>query len=184
MRLISDMKKPSVSSVRYEWYYHDGNSRILYVTDRHHILNNGTIIVSRTDVDGIITHANRAFVETSGYSEEELMGKPHYILRHPDVPKAAFKEMWETVRAGKEWHGYLKNLRKDGAYYWVYATVAPIVRNGMLIGCTSVRRKVEERIIDEYETLYRQMCREEIVQMKHEEEEKPGLLAKLFGKKK
>jgi aerotaxis receptor len=88
----------------------------------------GRLIVSRTDLDGIITHANRSFIEMSGYSEEELIGAPHSILRHPDMPKAAFQDLWDTVQSGKIWQGYVKNLRKDGCYYWVKATVIPNVR--------------------------------------------------------
>ncbi len=81
----------------------------------------------------MITAANQSFVDMSGYSLEELIGAPHHILRHPFMPGPAFKDLWDTISAGKKWHGYVKNLRKDGRYYWVYATVIPNVRNGKIV---------------------------------------------------
>ena len=77
-------------------------------------------IVSSTDLKGIITYANRKFCEIAGYTKSELTGKNHNIVRHPDMPKAAFKELWDTIQVGKEWTGVVKNLRKDGKYYWVF----------------------------------------------------------------
>lgn len=135
-------------------HYHDGSKRRVYVTEVETPTPDGRLIVSRTDPDGIITHVNASFVEMSGYSEEELVGLPHYILRHPDMPAAAFADLWQTVQAGKKWHGYVKNLRKDGGFYWVYATVIPNIRQGRLIGYTSVRRKPSRSRIKEAEALY------------------------------
>ncbi len=135
--------------------HHDGSVRRVFVTDIETPMPDGRLIVSRTDPQGIITHVNRSFVEMAGYSEEELIGAPHYILRHPDMPAAAFKTLWDTLRAGKKWHGYVKNLRKDGGYYWVYATVIPNIRQGRLIGYTSVRRKPSRTKVREAEELYR-----------------------------
>ncbi len=79
------------------------------------------MIVSSTDLKGIITYANRKFCEIAGYCKEELVGSNHNMIRHPDMPRAAFEELWSTLHAGKEWEGIVKNLRKDGMYYWVYA---------------------------------------------------------------
>jgi aerotaxis receptor len=93
----------------------------------------------------------------SGYEAHELIGQPHSILRHPDMPAAAFRDLWETVRAGNQWHGYVKNLRKDGGYYWVYATVVPNVREGRVVGYTSVRREPSRQQVLAAETLYRSM---------------------------
>ena len=104
--------------------------RTIYTVDSEVPFPEGKLIVSLTDTAGIITQANRAFVEMSGYEREELIGQPHSILRHPDMPAVAFKGLWDDVQAGKKWHGYVKNLRKDGAYYWVYATVVANVRKG------------------------------------------------------
>ncbi len=137
--------------------HHDGSERVIYVTDIETAVPDGRLIVSRTDPQGLITHVNASFVDMSGYPEEELIGSPHYILRHPDMPAAAFKDLWETVRDGKKWHGYVKNLRKDGGYYWVYATVIPNIRQGKLIGYTSVRRKTSRSRIQAAEELYRSM---------------------------
>ena len=85
----------------------------------------------------------------SGYLQEELIGQPHYILRHPDMPKTAYKDLWDTLRMGKKWHGYVKNLRKDGFFYWVYATVIPNIRNGETVGYTSVRRKPSRKKVEQ-----------------------------------
>ncbi|WP_027859084.1 PAS domain-containing protein [Marinobacterium jannaschii] len=134
--------------------YFDGSSRTVDVVDREVPYPDGKLIVSRTDPQGIITHANQAFVDMSGYTKEELIGENHYILRHPDMPAVAFAGLWETIMAGTKWHGYVKNLRKDGAFYWVKATVIPNVRNGKLVGYTSVRRKPSRSKIAESEALY------------------------------
>lgn len=136
-------------------HYHDGSARLVYVTDVETPIPDGRLIVSRTDPNGIITHVNKSFVEMSGYREDELIGHPHYILRHPDMPSAAFSDLWKSVQAGKKWHGYVKNLRKDGGFYWVYATVIPNIRQGRLIGYTSVRRKASRSRIKEAESLYK-----------------------------
>lgn len=93
----------------------------------------------------------------SGYSLNELIGANHNILRHPDMPAAAFQDLWDTIQGGKKWHGYVKNLRKDGAYYWVKATVIPNIRNGQLMGYTSVRRKPSRSKVDACTELYAQM---------------------------
>ncbi|MDI3325517.1 PAS domain-containing protein [Pontibacterium granulatum] len=134
--------------------YFDGTSRVATIVDREVPYPDGKLIVSRTDSKGIITHANQAFVDMSGYTRDELIGVNHYILRHPDMPAVAFAGLWETIEAGKKWHGYVKNLRKDGSYYWVKATVIPNIRNGKLVGYTSVRRKPSRSKIKESEELY------------------------------
>jgi len=114
----------------------------------------GKLIVSTTDTSGIITHLNKSFVEMSGYTEEELLNASHSILRHPDMPAVAFIDLWDTVNRGKKWQGYVKNLRKDGGYYWVKATVIPNVRNGQVVGYTSVRRKPSRTKVEECSKLY------------------------------
>ena len=88
-------------------------------------------IISRTDLNGIITFANKAFCMLSGYEKNELLGKPHSIIRHPDMPRAAFKSLWDDVQSKGFWTGYVKNARKGGGFYWVYATVLKSVdKNG------------------------------------------------------
>lgn len=114
----------------------------------------GKLIVSTTTQEGIITHVNQSFVEMSGYTEQELIGSPHSILRHPDMPPAAFKDLWDTIGRGEKWQGYVKNLRKDGGYYWVKATVIPNIRNGQVVGYTSVRRKPSRVKVEECIQLY------------------------------
>ena len=141
--------------------YSDGTGRRVYFTDTEVPFPEGRLIVSRTDLQGLITHANDAFVEMSGYTREELIGAPHHILRHPDMPRLAFKGLWDTLTSGQKWHGYVKNLRKDGAYYWVYATAVPNIRNGVIAGYTSVRRKPSRTRIAELSALYAQWLQEE-----------------------
>lgn len=134
--------------------YFDGCSRKVLVVDEEVSYPEGRLIVSRTDTKGVITHVNQSFVDMSGFAADELIGAPQYILRHPFMPVAAFKDLWVTVNTGKKWQGYVKNLRKDGRYYWVFATVIPNVRNGQIVGYTSVRRKPSRTKIDECIKLY------------------------------
>lgn len=160
---LPDMTRP-ISGVCQEksLRYFDGLSRIVYWTEEEVPFPEGRLIVSRTDTEGIITHANDAFVEMSGYTQDELIGAPHYILRHPDMPAVAFKGLWDDCHARNKWHGYVKNLRKDGAYYWVYATVVPNIRNGAVVGYTSVRRKPSRTEIDKLIPVYKQWLAEEL----------------------
>jgi aerotaxis receptor len=155
------MALPSSAAQEAKLTYTDGSSRTVYTTEIEVPFPAGRLIVSRTDLAGIITHANDAFVEMSGYLREELIGAPHHILRHPCMPKIAFKGLWDDMAAGKKWHGYVKNLRKDGAFYWVYATAVPNVRNGVVVGYTSVRRKPSRTRIAELEPVYKQWLDEE-----------------------
>ncbi len=141
--------------VEHQLTYADGYSRRIYVVDKEIPFPEGRLIVSSTDTVGVITHANEAFVRMSGYSLEELMGEQHYILRHPDMPAVAFKGLWDTISSGQKWHGYVKNLRKDGCYYWVHAAVVPNIRNGRIVGYTSVRRKPSRSKVAECTELYK-----------------------------
>ncbi|MFB2578372.1 PAS domain-containing protein [Acinetobacter sp. c2-A9] len=148
MSNLPDMPKPEVMAEQYTLQFFDGTSRVVYDTGIERPYPCGKLIVSRTDLNGVITHANDAFVEISGYQRDELIGQQQYILRHPDMPKAAYADLWNTVKAGEKWHGYVKNLCKDGSHYWVYATVVPNVRRGETVGYTSVRRQPSRRQID------------------------------------
>lgn len=123
--------------------------------------NDDTFLVSKTNTRGIISYANTTFVEISGYSEAELLNQPHSIIRHPDMPKAAFADLWATIEIGKEWHGIVKNRSKDGGFYWVDATVTPSLLNGKIVGYMSVRRKPTREQIAAAEKLYRTMIAEE-----------------------
>lgn len=144
--------------------YYDGTERTLITTDRETMFPTGELIVSQTDTAGIITMCNEAFVRMSGFAREELIGTPHSILRHPDMPRAAFADLWNTVSTGARWSGYVKNLRKDGGFYWVYATVIPKVRNGEIVGHTSVRRQPSRAKVNELAGVYATMIAEEGVQ--------------------
>jgi PAS domain S-box-containing protein len=137
--------------------YYDGSSRRVVVTDRETAFPIGELIVSQTDRAGVITMCNEAFVRMSGFTEQELLGQPHSILRHPAMPRAAFADLWDTVNRGERWTGYVKNLRKDGGFYWVYATVIPKLRAGEIVGYTSVRRQPSRKRVEAAASLYRSM---------------------------
>lgn len=128
--------------------------------DEEYVFENG-VIVSSTDLKGIITYANRKFCEISGYTKDELKGKNHNILRHPDMPKAAFQELWDTIQDGKEWTGIIKNLRKDGKYYWVYSHIAPTIHEGKAVGYTAVRRPASAAEVEETIPAYKDMLEKE-----------------------
>jgi aerotaxis receptor len=114
----------------------------------------GVQLVSRTDTKGIITFANDAFVEVSGFSREELIGVSHNIVRHPDMPPVMFENMWETLKSGSPWRGVVKNRCKNGDHYWVDAHVVPVRKDGETIGYMSVRTKPAREDIPKAEALY------------------------------
>ncbi len=116
---------------------------------------NEGLIVSHTDMKGIITYANDAFADISGYAVAELVGKPHNILRHPDMPSSLFANLWDTVKSGKLWSGYVKNKTKSGGYYWVYAQVSSLQgKDGAHIGYKSLRQAVAKEKRNELEESY------------------------------
>ncbi|MBD3788780.1 MAG: PAS domain-containing protein [Campylobacterales bacterium] len=120
------------------------------------------LIVSSTDLDGMITHANRKFCEIAGYTKDELKGQNHNIIRHPDMPKAAFQELWDTIQTGKDWSGVVKNLRKDGRYYWVYSHIMPIhSKDGNITGYTAARRPASPNEKAEAVQLYKELLDKE-----------------------
>ena len=102
----------------------------------------GELIISRTDLNGNITYANETFCEISGYAIEELLGKSHNIVRHPDMPSPIFEELWKTLHEKKQWRGVVKNLRKDKGYYWVEAIISGVYKNGELIEYKSLRTPI------------------------------------------
>ncbi len=123
---------------------------------QEYVLKNDDFLVSQTDEKGIILFANDDFCKIAGYKLEELVGKPHSIVRHSDMPKAAFKDLWDTAKKGKIWNGYVKNKTKDGGYYWVYATVYPMydeVRKAKTY--MSCRRKPSKQEIADAQILYK-----------------------------
>lgn len=115
-------------------------------------------IVSKTDLKGRITYGNRIFIEFSGYSENELLGTQHNIIRHPDMPRAVFKLLWDTIQTKQECNAYVKNMAKDGSFYWVFANVTPnFDRDGNVIGYFSVRRKPKASGVKTVTGLYQTM---------------------------
>ncbi len=125
------------------------------VTDVEHILTDSDSIVSNTDLKGVITYVNDTFIRISGYSREELMGVPHNVVRHPDMPVEAFADLWRSMKAGRPWTGLVKNRCKNGDYYWVLANAAPIYENNQLVGYMSVRSKPEREQIKAADAAYR-----------------------------
>lgn len=123
---------------------------------KHEIkLDKETIIVSQTDKKGRITYANEDFCKIAGYSKDELIGQPHNINRHPDMPRVAFADLWQTIKSGKIWQGIVKNLAKDGSYYWVNAKVYPSTTPDGETRYVSVRIKPTDKEIEESEKLYK-----------------------------
>ncbi len=115
------------------------------------------LIISETDERGIISFANEDFVTMSGYTYEELIGKPHNILRHHDMPSAAFGDLWKTVKSGLIWNGFVCNRCKNGDYYWVYATVSAITAADGSKHYLSIRRKPTRNEVEHYAALYKTM---------------------------
>ena len=117
----------------------------------------GKYIVSRTDLKGALTYVNDTFVEISGFTREELIGNNHNMVRHPDMPPAAFENLWQTNKGGRPWRGMVKNRCKNGDFYWVEALVVPVRKDTETIGYMSVRTEPTRHQVSEAEALYRQM---------------------------
>ncbi|MDY0014239.1 MAG: PAS domain-containing methyl-accepting chemotaxis protein [Rhodocyclaceae bacterium] len=126
----------------------------LPVTQREVPFPSGRYVVSKTDQKGVITHANSAFIELSGFAAEELIGAPHSLVRHPDMPAEAFADLWRTLKSGLPWQGLVKNRCKNGDHYWVKAFVVPIRKGGSVVGYMSVRTEPSRREVQSAESLY------------------------------
>ena len=124
------------------------------VTQNEVVVGEDQMIVSMTDCKGIITSVNQDFIDISGFSEAELVGKNHNIVRHPDMPPAAFEDLWQKMKAGRPWVGIVKNRCKNGDYYWVKANITPVYENGSISGYMSIRNKPTSAQIREAEALY------------------------------
>ncbi len=130
--------------------------------DEEYQFDNEGVLVSQTDLDGIITYANQKFREVSGYSYDELVGKPHSIVRHPDMPHVTFAKMWDTIKSGQVFNGTIKNMRKDGRYYWVDLEILPIKDdNGQVTTYMAAARPASRKDIEENEELYNRMLEAE-----------------------
>ncbi len=121
-------------------------------------LESDDFIVSKTDLKGKITYCNEIFMSMAGYDENELIYKNHNVIRHPDMPKVAFKLAWDSIQNGKEFFGFVKNMKKDGGHYWVFANITPDYdENKNIVGFTSVRRKPNEEAIKTIEPIYEKL---------------------------
>ncbi|ATB68994.1 PAS domain-containing protein [Sulfurospirillum diekertiae] len=125
------------------------------------IVPSDELIVSRTDLHGNITYANETFAHISGYEIDELIGKPHNIVRHPDMPHSVFRTLWQTLKQEQMWKGYVKNLRKDGGYYWVYAEISGVYKDGVLVEYKSLRAPIEEETKIKMQREYDEKCEKE-----------------------
>jgi aerotaxis receptor len=119
------------------------------------------VILSETDTEGIITFANHRFCRISGYEHDELIGRNHNIVRHPEMPRELFRRLWETIRQGKTWEGLIKNLRKDGRYYWVHTHIEPLRDGEVIRGYVAVRRPAEPAEIIEADLEYKALLIQE-----------------------
>ena len=136
--------------------------RAIQPTTVERFMREDDFIVSKTNAKGIITYGNPIFIEFSGYTEDELLGSQHNIVRHPDMPRSAFKLVWDTISAGEEFFGYVKNMAKDGSFYWVFTHITPDRdRQGNIVGYTSVRRCPKREAVAKVEPLYRAMVEAE-----------------------
>ena len=126
------------------------------------VMSDNDFIVSKTDIKGYITYCNRIFVEMAGWSRFELIGANHNIIRHPHMPKIAFKILWDLIQSKKEFFGFVKNLRKDGGFYWVFAYITPdLDMNGDIIGYSSFRKKPTRKGIETLEPIYLELVEAE-----------------------
>ena len=124
------------------------------------VMKEDDFIISKTDTSGKITYCNEIFMELASMNEEQLLGKPHNIIRHPDMPKAVFKLLWDRIQNKEEIFAYVKNLSADGGFYWVFANVSPSYdTSGKVIGYYSVRRKPSQKALEAIKPLYTEMLR-------------------------
>lgn len=130
------------------------------VTDREHVYDARWMLVSTTDLQGRITHCNREFVTVSGYAYDELIGQPHHLIRHPDMPPEAFRDLWSTIGRGRPWTGVVKNRCRNGDHYWVLAHVTPVLEGGRPVGYMSVRLAPDRAQIAAAETLHARLAEE------------------------
>ena len=137
------------------------NRRNQHVVNEEVTYSNQEQLVSTTDLRGVITYANDIFCRVAGYLPEEIVGKNHNIVRHPDMPKAAFHDLWVHAKAGRPWRGAVKNRCKDGRYYWVDAYVTPIYESGKITGYQSVRTKLDDKTRDIASAAYQQLLKQE-----------------------
>jgi diguanylate cyclase (GGDEF)-like protein/PAS domain S-box-containing protein len=144
--------------------------------ERYIAIVDENVLISQTDLDGTITYASKAFCRVSGYALEELIGSNHNIIRHPDMDDSIFKDLWQTIKAGKTWHGEVKNRKKNGGFYWADSTVSPLKDNtGRIYGYMAVRQDITDRkrieeisITDRLTGIYNRVRLDEVLKSEHE----------------
>jgi len=136
--------------------------KIITPTSKEYSLKENDFIVTKTDLKGNVTYANEIFLDICMFEEKDLIGQPHSIIRHPDMPKAVFRFLWDTLKRGDEFFGIVKNLCADGSFYWVFANITPSFdTTGEVIGYFSVRRKPNKDLVNIMAALYQQMLQAE-----------------------
>lgn len=140
----------------------------LPITNIEYLIEDDKLLLSTTDTKGRLTYVNQAFIEASGFTEEELIGKAHNIIRHPDMPPEAFEDLWNTLKQGLPWTGLVKNRRKNGDFYWVNANATPLSENGKITGFLSVRIKPSRESIERTAPIYRKFLEGEARNLKIE----------------
>jgi PAS domain S-box-containing protein len=137
-------------------------ARDIFLTGVERTFGEDEIIVSKTDLTGKITYANRVFLRVAGYTEREVLGQPHSMIRHPEMPRCVFKLLWDTIKDGREIFAYVVNRAKEGDHYWVFAHVTPTFANdGAIIGFHSNRRTPDRKAVKEIEKIYALLNEEE-----------------------
>ncbi|MCU7834886.1 MAG: PAS domain-containing protein [gamma proteobacterium symbiont of Taylorina sp.] len=130
----------------------------IQATQKERLMRDNDFIVSKTDLKGRITYANKIFIDFGGYSQDELLNSQHNIIRHPDMPRTVFDLLWKTLKSGNEFNGCVKNMSKDGGFYWVFANVTPSYdSNNKIIGYYSVRRKPSAQALSVIKPIYNEM---------------------------
>ena len=131
-------------------------------TNVENVMRENDFTVSKTNLQGVLTYVNETFIEFAKYDEMFLLGKPHSVIRHPDMPRAIFKLLWDTIQQKKELNAYVKNISADGSYYWVFANVTPVMNErGEIVGYYSVRRKPKAESLEKIKVLYKRLLAEE-----------------------
>ena len=159
--LVTLLLTSNVLFVSHTTYYKGFKMNSVTPLDREYSFE-GRAIISQTDLQGVITFANRQFCDVSGYRVDELVGQPHSIVRHPDMPRGVFEKMWKNIKSGQAWHGLVKNLRKDGLYYWTEMEIFPIKNDkDETVGYISTGKPASASNVQGHTELYKNMLETE-----------------------
>lgn len=136
--------------------------RLIQPTQHEVMFSANELIVTKTDLKGRITYANKTFMQIADFNEEELLGFPHNVIRHPDMPRGVFWGLWNALQAKKEFFGFVKNMTASGDHYWVFANIRPDQQNGQIVGYFSVRRPITLSMRQSIESIYHEMIKVEM----------------------